>query len=68
MSVVHTHTHTAPGNTLKGKQMDELIQTHTQTQCCSCKKTANVKMAEMNHANGSADSCVQYYDFKPFKD
>lgn len=25
-------------------------------------------MAEMNHANGSVDSCVQYYDFKPFRD
>lgn len=22
----------------------------------------------MNHANGMADSCVQYYDFKPPKD
>lgn len=31
VSDAHTHTHTAPGNTLKGKQMDELTQTHKQS-------------------------------------
>lgn len=60
-------------HTLKGKQMDKYAHTYTLThkhkesmlflwENCKC------KTAEMNHANGMADSCVQYYDFKAPKD
>lgn len=59
---MHLGTHTLA-------KANKWMNTHTHTENqCSCKKTANVKPAEMNHANGSADRCVQYYDFKPFKD
>lgn len=62
----------APRNTLALKrQTNEWTHTLTHTssesilfllQNCKCKTT------EMNHANGMADSCVQYYDFNLPKD